>query len=401
MAALKGINLGDVLEVSAAGVITPTLHPDILTMLTAIQPQCLRLEFRLAGAAGWNAPGLLDAYAQQIRRIKGQVGANVLILGEITYQSVPQSDQLAWNAQFTEPDPAPSPSMNTYLVRYFDSIQAILGSTLADGTHITDLVDHWELWNEPNAWTENKRDPSGNWGADGWRPELGDPAKFDPQHLNPAAQQFLQQNNDFPLNRRTLGGTYIYPSLFATLLMGGASLIHQLQPAAVVVAGGLFGFNLHTPGQPDTVHTGLEYVQEVIGHLQTVPKWLDGWGQHLYFTGNDALGANRSQDLLKTQKDCLSALNDFLAHKRTGARPALQYYVTEAGFASKPADGNPNINAQSAADCGTLYAACAATQDLHSLYWFTLQDTAQIKSGLIDIGGTWKPDMEAAFQAPL
>jgi len=391
MAALKGLALGDILEYSSTTKVAPTISDAFLSKLEEIplKAEVLRLEFRLSHAADWTAPGLIQGYADQITRLNKAFN-NPKIIGEITYQSVPGAMQQHWNAQHTEPGPSPAPTMNAFIVRFFEAIQAILTTELADHSHLTDLVQHWEIWNEPNNWTVNTQDPKGNWGATGWRGELGDPATFDPSNLTAAQSKWLAANPTFPLNPLTPGGFYLYPSLYATLLAGGAALIKDLQPEATVIGGGILGLN---------ATTGLPYVNQLLGHLQRLPAAIDGFAQHLYFMENaKAPAATRLADLQTRIQGCLTDLFTLLNKKGS----IEHIYVTEAGFSSKPGvPGTIVDNQQAVDDCGALFAACAATPALDSLCWFTLQDSKGITSGLFDTAGNEKPGMVAAFAQPL
>src|SRR5260370_34757159 len=157
MALVKGIAIGDVLSYDQRAD-TFTLHvAGMLGMLGQLAPHFVRLELRLAGYGQWDAR-LVAAYAEVLGQLKS-VPTQPTIIAEITQQSVPGATQAVWNAGHTEQATVSAGQVTPFTAQFADVVDAIVQTpTGPAGGTLCDFIQHWEIWNEPNAATWQNKD---------------------------------------------------------------------------------------------------------------------------------------------------------------------------------------------------------------------------------------------------
>ncbi|HOG47829.1 MAG TPA: hypothetical protein PLJ35_06565 [Anaerolineae bacterium] len=190
----------------------------------------VRINLRLGACyQDWTTPGCdgrtaLDAYDEVLAEAEAQ-GLQVLaLLSNETWHG----QQAAWSAGSAEA--AGGDGSNDYLRAYVAA-----AATLAE--RLAGRVTAWELWNEPNAWTEA-------------------PAR---------------------------GGTFMYPSNWAWLLQHAGA---TLRGAGQLISGGLFA---HDIGGSRT--TAADYVRAAAAAGRPELWSLDGVGYHLYIEQGRPAGA--------------------------------------------------------------------------------------------------------------
>lgn len=151
----------------------------------------VRINFRLGGCfSDWTTPGCngrtaLQTYDEVVNRARNQ---NLQVLGLLSNESWP-GGQGQWTANNAE---TTSGNGDNSFVRAFAERAA---GPLA--RHFAGRVGWWEVWNEPNAWTD--RDGAGN----------------------------------------PRGGTFLYPSNYAWMLRRAHAAIKDARSDLMVVSGGL------------------------------------------------------------------------------------------------------------------------------------------------------------------
>jgi hypothetical protein len=157
----------------------------------------VRINFRLGGcyqdwtSRGCNGRTALDAYDDVVGQVRAQ---GLQVLGLLSNESWPD-DQDAWLEHNAEVDGGSGD--NAYIRAFADNAAGPLAR------HFAGQIGQWEIWNEPNAWTEIDDD--------------GNPR----------------------------GGTFLFPSNYAWMLRRVQAAIKAARPDAMVVLGGLLA---HDPG---------------------------------------------------------------------------------------------------------------------------------------------------------
>lgn len=340
----------------------------------------VRVNFRLGECfqdwttVGCNSKTARETYEAVIDRARS---LNLQVLGLLSNESW-HGQQSDWTANNVEV--AGGNGDNAY-------IQAFAGAAGGLTGHFAGRVAHWEVWNEPNAWTSS--DGSG----------------------------------------RYSGGTFIYPSNFAWLLKRSYEAIKAADPGAVVIAGGLFGHDLggasvtiiergqlrqvikrgdfapaRAPGRPpgrdtsvcpSTLSSGGDYLCATYESGVASAKWqkgrypFDHIGQHLYVDQGDATSAAKLSSYLD---DLRSA---YLKYE--GKRTTKQTHLTEFGWQTPPEGGISE--ATQAANLQIAYDTFRGTTYVARAYWFAIQDVpaAALYFGLLRADDSQKPAF-AAYQ---
>jgi hypothetical protein len=177
-----------------------------------------RINFRLGNCfSDWTTPvaqsavdsGVCEASTlgrtatdQYVQVVQASRRRGLRVLGLLSNETV-RGDQSDWTAFNVEHNPR-ADGTNDYIQR-FAATAGVLASRFSDGNQ---RVDEWEIWNEPNAWSDN---PS--------------PGVY-------------------------TGSSFVYPSNFAQLLQRSYDAVKRVSPGSQVVSGGLFG---HDQGGATTV----------------------------------------------------------------------------------------------------------------------------------------------------
>ena len=230
-----------------------------------------RMGFRIDGHAAWDQ-ALFDQYDALLAKAKAH-GLDVLAI--VLYESTPPSagGQAQWNSGYD------SSGMNAYVQTFADTAKTLM-------TRYGDQIKHWEIWNEPNAWT----------------------------------------NSNYKNDPANAGGTYILPIVYAKMLaetwVQNEALIQS--KGLHLVTGGLFAHDIGGGFSP-----GDAYAEEV--YASGVWDWMeankgrrypwDAFGYHVYV---DQGGA--------TSSGHLAQYLDAIQAAKTTANDATPLWITEFGW---------------------------------------------------------------------
>lgn len=236
-------------------------------------------------------------------------------------------------------------------------MEALSQLTLRVAQHYEGRIYYWELWNEPNCWTQQASET-----------------------------EFV-------------GGFYIYPSNFAALLsLVYKQLKHTHNVDCEIIAGGMFGHDIG--GDKNKESGGMNYITRTyqmgieygdwkwcLENLGTYP--LDHIGQHIYI---DQGWETRQEDM---EMYCRWMWEAYTAFE--GADTPKKIFITEFGWET-PQDGGVSEEIQ-ALNLQVAYKAFQNCPYVVSATWFYLQDEDQyLKFGLYRSGGFALSDRKSAFQ---
>ncbi|MGD9634265.1 MAG: cellulase family glycosylhydrolase [Pirellulales bacterium] len=237
------------------------LTPQKAAEFAATGTQSIRVNFRLdSGATSWNA-AQLAMYDQVIANARN---AGLQVLGLFSNETV-AGGQAAWN---DDPD---LDGFNSYVSQYASTAQLLVNRYQND-------VQQWELWNEPNAWT----------------------------------------NPGYASDPKNAGGTYILPRVYARLL---SETYRALDADALVgsggaqlVSGGLFAHDIG-----GSFSTALDYMQQVYNQggvwdsLQSDVgrryPW-DDFGYHFYISQGSAVPTSQLANYFNAVRATQASNND-------------------------------------------------------------------------------------------
>jgi len=311
----------------------------------------------------------LEAYDAVITEAQNR---NLKVLGLLSNESW-HGQQSDWTANAAETTAGGSGD-NAYIRDFAEKAARVLAA------HFGERVPHWEVWNEPNAWTS------------------------------------------LDANGEPTGGTFIYPSNFAWLLKRSYDAIKSADPNAAVISGGLFGHDIggasvtimergqprqaikrgdfapaRVPGRPpsgdtspcpSTLTNGGDYLCATYDAGIAKAKWqkgrypLDHIGQHLYVDQGGATSAAKLSSYLDDLR------NAYLKYE--GKRTTKQTHLTEFGWQT-PTGGLSE--ATQAANLQVAYDTFKKTTYVARAYWFAIQDVpaALLYFGLLRDDGSQKP----------
>ena len=323
----------------------------------------VRVNFRLGQcftnwtSIGCNGLTALQTYDQVLANIQTK---NLKVLGLLSSEAWP-GQQTDWTANNAEN--AGGNGNNAYLQAFVQNAAGVLAGHYngANGA----LITQWEIWNEPNAWTSNSS-----------------PGVY-------------------------TGGSFIYPSNFAQLLIQARSTIKNADGAAMVVSGGLLGLDSggsHNGAHngykskgggancPSTVQSGGDYLCSTYSMGWQYAGWLkgagpfDATGQHLYINqGSTASSSYVGKYLNDVRK----------VYVNFGGDPSSkQTQVTEFGWTT--ASVSLTVQAQ---NLQTAYQTFKSTSYVGRGYWYRTQDLGVTNDdyGLVDTNGNRKPSF-ASYQ---
>lgn len=340
----------------------------------------VRINFRLGKCfADWTSASDIcpDADAATALGIYDDVvnkahASNLQVLGLLSNESLP-GDQTEWLAGNTERQGGNGD--NAYARRFAVDVAGVLAR------HFANRVTAWEVWNEPNAWTEN---PS--------------PGVFS-------------------------GGSFMYPSNFAWLLKRAYAAIKAEQPntSSTVISGGLFG--LDGGGSPaisgikgsslvngrditcaSNVASGADYLCLTYAAGVSSAGWiagafpLDRIGQHLYVDQGEPTSAAKITSYV-------ADVHQAALHYE-GVNTGKQIEITEIGWFANPSDTDFAITqARQAGNLKIAYETFSALPYVSRAFWFNIQDVpeAYLFAGQVDGGddytlGTPKYPVFSMFQ---
>ena len=305
----------------------------------------VRLNFRLGAcfsdwtSVGCNGRTALDTYDEIV---DVALTNNIRVLGLISHESW-RGSQEEWTANNAEH--AGGNGDNAYVRHFGDDAAEVLA------THFKDRIRHWEIWNEPNTWTE--RDEQG----------------------------------------RPKGGSFTFPSNFAWALTRAHAAIKAARPDAVVITGGLFGHEIEGTALlfardpcPTAVGSGGDYLCATYEMGLTHAGWqpgaypFDHVGQHIYVD----IGGVTTEEKLRFYLDDLR--DAYLSYE--GAETPKTTYVTEFGWSTTQV--SPRIQAENLL---IAFDTFRQVEYVARAYWFHAQDVpeAELHYGLTEGSGRQKP----------
>jgi hypothetical protein len=304
----------------------------------------IRLNFRLGACyQDWTTTGCNGRTALQTydEVVDIALSHGFQVLGLVGHEAW-HGNQAEWTAHNAEH--AGGSGDNRYLRQFGDHAATVLA------THFKSKIRYWEVWNEPNAWTE--RDSAG----------------------------------------RPVGGSFLYPSSFAWALTHAYEAIKLARPDAIVISGGLFGHDLGDPAIlfartpcPTGVPSGADYLcatyEMGLAHVGWQPDAFpfDHVGQHIYIDGGGPTSEEKLRFYLEDVRDA------YLLYE--GAESRKTTHITEFGWSTK--DLSPEIQAQNLL---TAYDTFRQVGYVARAYWFHAQDVpeANLFYGLTDASGLKK-----------
>lgn len=305
----------------------------------------VRINFRLGSCfknwttKGCNGMTALQTYDQVVANAQSR---NLKVLGLLSNESW-IGGQEKWTALAAETTGGNGD--NRYIREFGDKVARVVAG------HFKGRVDHWEIWNEPNAFTTPR----------GW------PGKV-------------------------IGGSFMYPSNFAWLLKRSYDAIKGPRGAnrsAVVISGGIFSYN-HDKEEGDITefNSGANYFTWTREQGDALAEWggscpLDGVGQHLYIDQGGAVSAQKLNDALK-----------LLRQAYTPCKKPLQTYITEVGWGTGDGQVSPPVQA---GNLRIAYETFRTIGFVARAYWFLIQDIpeAGLFYGLVSSEGAPKPSFDA------
>ena len=266
----------------------------------------LRMGFRIDTQTTWDQ-ALFDQYDAYMA-VAREHGLDVM--GIVLYEST-TGGQADWNSGYD------ATGMSPYVQTFVDTAKLLM-------TRYGDQVKYWEIWNEPNTWTNSNY-------------------ANDPTHA---------------------GGTYILPRVYSKML---AEVFVQANSVITskglhLIAGGLFAHDIGGSFSPAT-----DYAQQV---YQLGPwDWMqanygrrypwDGYGYHIYI---DQGGATSSSHILQYV--------DAIQQLKVQESDYVPLWITEFGWQSP----KPVSDAQQAANLDTALTTFESRGDVARTFVFKVDD---------------------------
>ncbi|MBI2011506.1 hypothetical protein HYS91_01935 [Candidatus Daviesbacteria bacterium] len=264
------------------------------------------------------------------------------IVGLMSNESWPGSQQ-DWVANNNEK--RGGDGYNTYIDKYGYAFARM-------AKHWEGKIKYWEIWNEPNAYSQ---DPN--------------------------------QNPDSP------GGSFIYPSNFAAMLTHAHSQVHYYNKIDVqIISGGIFGHDISgfAPGPAgadylsDTYNMGINQTGKFAWAKATYGTYpLDAIGQHIYINqwpSNSVLDTTAFLNYINYYQDVIKKWEGVFSNKKI--------WITEFGWAT-----NNMSESQQASNLEKAFKIIKGKGVVDSALWFKLEEDpkAGLYFGLYRADGTQKP----------
>lgn len=296
------------------------LTPQKAQVFAATGTRSLRVNFRLdSSATSWNATQLA-MYDQVVANARN---AGLEILGLFSNETV-AGGQAAWN---NDPD---NDGLNAYVSQYASTAQFLVNRYGND-------IQKWELWNEPNAWT----------------------------------------NPNYANDPQNAGGSYILPRVYARML---SETYRALDAAALVgpqgaklMSGGLFAHDIG-----GSFSTAMDYMQQVYNQngvwnamqadFGRRYPW-DEFGYHFYI----------SQGSVVQTSQLASYFNAVRAGQASNSDPA-NVAVTEFGWQTV----GTNTQELQRDNMATAYDYLESRPYVTGTYWYQWIDEPGGAWGLVD-----------------
>ncbi len=296
------------------------LTPQKAQQFAATGTNAIRMNFRLdSGATTWNATQLA-VYDQVIANAHN---AGLKVLGLFSNETV-AGGQAAWN---DDPD---NDGLNTYVSQYASTAQFLVsryGST----------IQKWELWNEPNAWT----------------------------------------NPNFANDPKNAGGTYILPRVYARMLsetyraLDSADLLGA--QGAKLMTGGLLAHDIG-----GSFSTAMDYMQQVYNQSSVWNgmftdfgrryPW-DEFGYHFYISQGSLLQQSQLANYFNAVRTGQASNND-----------TANVAVTEFGWQTV----GSNTQQLQRDNMATAYDYLESRNYVSSTYWYQWTDEPAGNWGIVN-----------------
>ncbi len=281
----------------------------------------LRLGFRIDTQTTWDQ-ALFDQYDAYLA-VAREHGFDVM--GIVLYESTTEG-QASWNSGYD------STGMSPYVQLFVDTAKTLFA-------RYGDQIKNWEIWNEPNAWT----------------------------------------NSSYATDPTNAGGTYILPLVYSKML---AEVFVQAQSVITskglhLVAGGLFAHDIGGSFSPATDYATQVYQQGPWDWMQANYgrryPW-DAFGYHIYIDQGGATSSAHIQQYLNAIRTLQTQQND-----------ASPLWITEFGWQSPSAVSD----AQQAANIDTALTLFEARSDVGRTFVFKVDDYDDW--GIFDTSWSAKP----------
>ena len=269
----------------------------------------IRMNFRIDGEASWDQT-LFDQYDALLATAKAH---GLDVLGIVLYESTPPSagGQAEWNTGYD------ATGMNAYVQTFVDTTKILM-------TRYGDQIKNWEIWNEPNAWT----------------------------------------NSNYENDPANAGGTYLVPLVYAKMLaetyVQNRSTIDA--KGLHLVTGGLFAHDIGGSFSPATDYAQSLYASGPWDWMQANEgrryPW-DGFGYHLYV---DQGGATSSAHLAQYL--------DAIRQLETQAADGAPLWITEFGWQAP----KNMTTAQQASNLDTALGVFESRDDVARTFVFKIDD---------------------------
>ena len=288
----------------------------------------LRLGFRIDTQTTWDQ-ALFDQYDAYLA-VAREHGLDVM--GIVLYESTTEG-QASWNSGYD------AMGMSPYVQLFVDTAKTLF-------SRYGDQIKNWEIWNEPNAWT----------------------------------------NASYATDPTNAGGTYILPLVYSKMF---AEVFVQAQSTITskglhLVAGGLFAHDIGGSFSPATDYAAQVYQQGPWDWMQANYgrryPW-DAFGYHIYIDQGGATSSAHIQQYL----DAIHTL-------QTQQSDSSPLWITEFGWQSP----SPVSDAQQASNIDTALTLFESRADVGRTFVFKVDDYADW--GIFDTGWTAKPAV-AMYQA--
>jgi MYXO-CTERM domain-containing protein len=298
--------------------------------ISASGAHAVRINFRLDGASSWDAAKL----AQYDGIVDAAIAAGLDPLGLVAYEAA-TGTQSDWN------DDPGGDGFNAYVDGFANTTKLLIA-------HYQGKVARWEIWNEPNCWS----------------------------------------NPSYATDPQNAGCTYVLPRVFAKML--AETYVRSapiLQAGVSLVSGGIFAHDIGGSYSPGTDYLGELYAQGVWDWMAANEGRRYAW---------DALGYHLYVDQgVSTDGSKITSYLDDVRSLAMGQGDAAPFSVTEIGWTT--ASVSPDVQA---ANLTTAMGLLAARSDVAAVHWFSYEDApaASLYFGLTDGQGNAKPSL-AAWQA--
>lgn len=290
---------------------------DVANRLAGSGAGWVRINFRLGNYPS-DTPEFYQKYDEIVNRLRSKGLQVVGLMSNESWHS--PNGQAGWLENNWERQGGDG--YNTYIDQYGYAFGRMAG-------HFEGRIKYWEIWNEPNSWTSNPY-------------ETDDP-----------------------------GGTFIFPSNFAAMLVHTHSQVHYYQNMDIqIISGGILGHDLSGINSDaagadylnSTYDVGINHTGKFSWAMNTYGSYpLDAIGQHIYIHQGGALSSSDFGTYLDYYKNVLNTWE--------GSGSSKKIWLTEFGWTNAGVSESvqsSNLNA--------AYNVVKQKSYMGSAIWFKLDD---------------------------